>query len=288
MRTVVRGDKVISLAESKGLNLARAFKTLGFEDYVCMSIVGGGIGAIIERNTRKEGIQGRYFRISGESRVNVALVHESRKDVFVINEPGPLMTESEAAGFLRIAGKALRAQDALVVSGSAPRGFTERHLGAIVERAEAAGMPIKADIAGVWLASLIERPLDVLKLNHEEFFVAFGIEAGDLDKVLDFKRRHRIRILIITEGSRGSTAFRGDGECHKVELHDVETEIAVGSGDSFFAGFLFGEATGMPFEESLRLASACGYANTLRYGAGVFDHKDILGVRDKVSVERIR
>jgi 1-phosphofructokinase len=288
LKAVVRGDRVLSLAESKGLNLARVFVTLGFEDYLCLSIVGGDIGEIIEKASIRAGIHADFFKIRDESRINTALVHEARKEVSVINEPGPLMSDDEVEGFLRLARSSLDGASGLIVSGSAPRGFSERHLRQIVGWAEEAGIPVKADIAGIWLSSLTELPLDLLKLNHEEFLAAFGIQAGDLDSALEFKARHRIRELIITEGSKGSTAIDDGGACYKVELGNVRTEVAVGSGDSFFAGFLFAEARGQPFDECLHMASACGYANTLRYGAGVFSHEDVRSVWDNVRVQRIR
>jgi 1-phosphofructokinase/tagatose 6-phosphate kinase len=198
------------------------------------------------------------------------------------------MSADEVEGFLRLAQGFIEGSSGLIVSGSAPRGFSERHLRRIVNCAEDAGIPVKADIAGIWLSSLIEIPLDVLKLNDEEFLAAFGIEASDLDKALEFKARHRIRELVITEGSKGSTGFDAKGACYKAEFRDVRTEVAVGSGDSFFAGFLFAEAKGKSFDECLHQASACGYANTLQYGAGVFRHQDIQSVWGNVHVERIR
>ena len=278
---------MLALAESKGINVGRVFNTLGFADYRCISVVGGGIGRIIRDSVAREGINSLYYEIDGDSRVNTALVYEGRKEVLVINEPGPIMTEEEVEGFLLFCRGAIDAPGALVVSGSAPRGFAPRHLLRVVDAAAAAGIPVKADIAGVWLSSLLERPLDLLKLNEDEFFLAFGIKADDRDRVLDFKLRHGIRVLMITEGARGCTAFSADGACYKASLSNVETNIAVGSGDSFFAGFLYGEAMKYSFEDSLHLANACGYANTSRYGAGVFDCEDIKKARESVRVERV-
>jgi len=51
--------------------------------------------------------------------------------------------------------------------------------------------------------------------------------------------------------------------------------FSVGSGDSFFAGYLYKEAMGKSMEERLIFATACGMANTLKYGAAIFDLKDL-------------
>jgi hypothetical protein len=105
---------MLALAESKGINIGRVFNTLGFADYRCISVVGGGIGNIIRDSVAREGINSLYYEIDGDNRVNTALVYEGRKEVMVINEPGPIMTEEEVEGFLSFCRGAI---DAPVISG---------------------------------------------------------------------------------------------------------------------------------------------------------------------------
>ena len=51
----------------------------------------------------------------------------------------------------------------------------------------------------------------------------------------------------------------------------IEAVSAVGSGDAFLAGYLSACQAGQAPEECLRMALACGAANTQTVGAGVFE-----------------
>ncbi len=284
---VLRGDRVVTLVDGKGLDIGRVFNTLKFADYECLNITGGVVGSIIESGCLKEGIRSRFFRIEGESRINTIVVYEARGDALVVNEPGPAMSGEEVRGFIDFFKSAVDPSDELVISGTGPVGFSPENLIEIVDHASRLGIAVKADIGGAWLERIVERKLDTLKINSEELMTAFGISSSDYSSLCDFKAEFGIGCLVITRGKEGSVALAPDGSAYEASADDPVSDIAVGCGDSFFAGLLCGARRGLPFEKSLGLACACGYANTLRYGAGIFTSEDLeIGLK-KTRIQRL-
>lgn len=284
---VLRGDRVVSLVDGKGLDIGRVFNTLGFEDYECLNITGGVVGSIIEASCEKEGIRSCFYHIGGESRINTIVVYEPHGDVLVVNEPGPAMTGEEVRGFIDFFKRSLDPSDELVISGTPPVGFQPAELLEIVDYALAMAISVKVDIGGVWLERIVERKLDTLKINDEELMTVFGVSINDHTSLRAFRERHGISSLVITRGRKGSIALSPDGVMYESLVDESVSNLAVGCGDSFFAGMICGFRKGLSFEDSLRLGSACGYANTLHYGAAIFAYSDVELGSEKVRVKRL-
>lgn len=73
------------------------------------------------------------------------------------------------------------------------------------------------------------------------------------------------RIVAVKLGARGAQARRGDAEAHAAGV-PIAVVDAVGAGDSFDAGFIYGYLAGWPLERSLRLACVCGSLSTRAAG----------------------
>jgi len=285
---VVRGDKVIKFVDGKGLNLARVMtNVLKFRDYFCINILGGEVGKIIEYECKAEGINTKNFWIKDSNRINTALVYEYEKRMFMINEPGPLMSDEEVEEFKKFFKKNITGVSRLVVSGSAARGFDGKDLVEIIEFARNKGCRIEVDISGQWLKELIKVSPELLKINADELKVAFEIPKDDLKGMENFRRNYEIETLIITNGKDGSLTFSNEG-VFNAKSNKIYSDFSVGSGDSFFAGLIYGLEKNLGLKESLKIATACGTANTLRYGAAIFDEKDLERVLPEVIVMEVQ
>jgi 1-phosphofructokinase/tagatose 6-phosphate kinase len=279
---VVRGDEVVTLVDGKGLNIARVLsRILGLNEYFCINILGGQVGTIIENECIRLGIVTENFWIEDSNRINTALVYEYENKMLMINEPGPMMKPTEIESFLEFFKSHVRPDMNLVISGSAPRGFENGSLLHLVEIAREAGCSLKVDIAGSWLTKIVTASPELLKINADELKVAFGIEKDDLKSMETFRRDYSIKDLIITNGKKGSTWL---SEREKLQARSAKlfSDFSVGSGDSFFAGLIYGQEKKMTNREALRLATACGAANTLHYGAAIFEYSDVKKVIDDV------
>ncbi|PNR98269.1 ribokinase [Petrotoga mexicana DSM 14811] len=284
---VLRGDKVVKLVDGKGLNIGRVFNTLGFKDYLCLNIVGGEVGKIIESGSRKEGIKSKFFWIEEENRINTAVVFEYEKRMIMINEPGPHITNLEINKFISFFQQNLKEDDKLIISGSAPQRFESYHLMELINFAKKKNCEIDVDIGGTWLKEIVESsPPDILKINSDELKVAFDIDIKETSKVNEFRKKNHIKELIITHGKEGSWGFF-DEILIKATPKKIFSDYSVGSGDSFFAGYLYGKEKKFPLEECLKIATACGIANTLHYGAAIFNKQDFKDQLKNVEIKKV-
>jgi len=283
---VLRGDRVVKLVDGKGLNIGRVFNTLGFHDYLCLNVVGGEVGKIIESGCYKENIISDYFWIEQENRINTAVVFEYEKKMLMINEPGPYMNQKEIALFKSFFKENIKKNSNLVISGSAPQGFESQDLIELISYAQVNSCEIAVDIGGKWLEEIVKISPDILKINSDEFKVAFNIDIRELNKIQTFRKKYNIRELIITQGKEGSWGFF-DEELIKTTPKTIYSDFSVGSGDSFFAGYLFGKEKKYPKEECLRIATACGIANTFHYGAAIFYKEDFEKQLENVDTMRV-
>ena len=272
---VMRGEAVVHQIDGKGLNIARVLGMLGRTDYLCLNVLGGSVGRIIADRAAVTGIPAANVWIEGESRINTALIHryDGRRDVQMINESGPSVTDDEAAEIKSVFSGLLRSDDTVVVSGSAPEGFGPEDLREIARIAAHKGAELAVDIAGEGLRALVQERPAILKVNTQEMRLAFDIDSSDTRALRNFQERCGIGQLTVTCGRRGSVTLT-ESTVVNAEPPELEADYAVGSGDAFFAGYLFGYTRSMEITESVRIASACGAANAAGFGAALITREE--------------
>jgi sugar/nucleoside kinase (ribokinase family) len=103
---------------------------------------------------------------------------------------------------------------------------------------------------------LFANEAEILELTGEDNFdAAVTIAAG------------KVSTLVVTRSEHGAVAVRG-GETVSVPAQPIERLVdTTGAGDLFAAGFLAGEARGLPLKESLRLGAIAAAEVIQHYGA---------------------
>lgn len=71
--------------------------------------------------------------------------------------------------------------------------------------------------------------------------------------------------VVIKRGARGAYAIT-NGETHEVPAIPVTVRDTTGAGDSFDAGYIYGQLAGLPMIERLRAACICGALSTREIG----------------------
>ncbi|MBO9369243.1 MAG: carbohydrate kinase family protein [Chloroflexi bacterium] len=137
----------------------------------------------------------------------------------------------------------------------------------LFERARALGLTISLDTnwdpTGTW-----EGVLDLLPLVN--VFLPNEAEAKAITKAENVEeaasRLHtRVETVAIKLGKEGALGI-SHGQKVRVPSIPVNVVDAVGAGDAFDAGFLYGYLNGWPFKKSLRLAAVCGALSTRAAG----------------------
>jgi fructokinase len=78
---------------------------------------------------------------------------------------------------------------------------------------------------------------DIVKASDEDLRWLLGDDA--LPTLAEKLRAKGPKLVLVTQGAAGVTAFHADGEAH-VDAHRVQVVDTVGAGDTFNAGFLAG------------------------------------------------
>lgn len=122
------------------------------------------------------------------------------------------------------------------------------------------------DLHGTWHRDKITALLphtDMFMPSEEELLHIFGTDS--LDEALERLPAER-GLVAVKRGASGAIAVEADGAALRTNAYDIVPIDTTGAGDSFNAGFIYGRLNGMPREEQLRFASACGALATQRIG----------------------
>jgi tagatose 6-phosphate kinase len=283
---VFRARDSLEIAAGKGVNLARAVRTLGGK-ILCAGPLGGPTGRRIAALVEQEGMPSAWTWIDGNSRTCTIIVDPGFGESTVINETGPRVASAEwarlEADVLHEAGDA----DCVCFSGSLPPGVAgdafERLLNALLGQ----GRRVWVDASGDGLAAAMGSGVWGIKVNLEEACAALGCDrpedpTGAVQVALRIRQRG-VAAVSLTLGHAGGVLCADAGAWH-AQPPSIAAVSAVGSGDSFLAGLITSLESGLSEPESLRRAVAAGAANALRPGAGVFSSQDFESVLARTTV----
>ena len=147
----------------KGLNVARWLAKRG-ASVACGGLLGADNAAVFEREMAKYGIEDRFVRVSGATRVNEMFV--TPQGSFKINRSAfpNLQVSCLPSPVSLVEGPA----DMVILSGALPKGWPDDTYRRLVEAAKAAGAKTVLDASGRALVEGAKARPDVLKPNAEE------------------------------------------------------------------------------------------------------------------------
>ena len=120
------------MAGGKGVNVARALKTLGMP-VIATGVAGGPTGTRIIEQLTEEAILNDFVRIREESRTSTAVVDPTNNEQTEINERGPAVSETELELFVDKLLYLAQGAALCVFSGSLPVGVDQGLYGRLVE-----------------------------------------------------------------------------------------------------------------------------------------------------------
>lgn len=264
---VNRVSSVHRRAGGKGVNVARVLAALGRE-VVVAGLAGGPTGEAIRADLDAAGLPTALTPISGDSRTTL-VIHSGTTALF--NEPGPLVTGDELdrflAGFERLAKDA----EAVVISGSLPRGVPSDLYATL---AAMSGAPTIVDADGEPLRHAPKGRPSIVKPNKDELARAFP--DGGAEAVL----AEGAGAVVVSMGEEGLHAITPAGTFRARMPYRVEGN-PTGAGDALVAGLALGLVEDLPWPDLLRRAAALGAAAVAAPVAGDFDR----GVFDAIHSE---
>jgi 1-phosphofructokinase family hexose kinase len=286
-----RAVEQTAIAGGKGVNVARALRTLG-RPVLATGAVGGGTGARIVEFLGHEGIPNDFVHVAEESRMSTAVIDPTDGVTTEINERGPSLTGSEEAQVVERILYLAKGARICVICGSLPRGVAVDFYGRLIQELHKLGVTTVLDCEGEPLRVGTRALPDLVTPNVTEAEELVGHEFADEEDRLTALREIvalGARDAIITyEG--GCVALLGgeatNGTALRVSVEPREAISPVGAGDAFLAGYVGGLYEGWSAEDCVRFAAACGAESVRHVGAGIIDAREAERLASDVHVER--
>src|SRR3954464_10462735 len=288
-----RAVEQTAMAGGKGVNVARALKTLGMP-VIATGVAGGPTGTRIIEQLTDEAILNDFVRIREESRTSTAVVDPTNGEQTEINEKGPSVSEAELDLFVDKLLYLAKGAGVCVFSGSLPRGVPDDLYARLIVEINRLGCVTGLDSEGEALRVGTRAEPTVVTPNEPEAEELVGHEFSEEEdrpaavrEVVELGAREAIMTL-----PTGCVGLLGRGServllSASIDPGVVEARSTVGSGDAFLAGYVAARYQHKDSEECLRYAVGCGAESIQHFGAGVLDPPEVERLLPEVQVERL-
>ncbi len=272
----------------KGINVLRVFRELGGTG-VATGFVGGRVGDAIAEGLSAEGIRHDMIRVAGESRLCIKIMDPKSGTQTEVNEVGPEISPTEVEQLTGKIGELMGSAEYVVLCGNVPPGVPVSFYGDIIRLAKIRGIKAVLDASEEQLKDAIKAGPYIVKPNVAELSQLAERELMTLEEICSAAKslkQYGVGIAAVTMGRSGAVVTDGVRAWQAVPP-EIEFASAVGSGDSFIAGFLQVLASEGSLAEALALGTAAGAANATSYGAGFCSKSSIMDVVRGVSLVEI-
>lgn len=251
------GDSIHYIPGGKGANQAVAMARLGAEVEMFGCVGDDSNGEKLLENLRKEGVGTRHIKVLKEVPTGIALITVGENDNTIIVVPGANgQVDQIYADSIK---EELKAFDMVVLQQEIPLETVhdlicfcaENGIKVILNPAPAAKVPL----------DIIEK-VTYLTPNEHEAVLIFGEEETTEELLKKYPEK-----LVITQGSRGVSVCRKNGEVLTVLARPAIVADTTGAGDTLNGAFSVQIAKGEPIAEALRYANTAASLSTEKFGA---------------------
>ncbi|MBT9551577.1 MAG: 1-phosphofructokinase family hexose kinase [Hydrogenophaga sp.] len=269
-----------------GINVARVLTRLGGQ---CTALcpTGGSSGQWLERRMRDEGLSGVFLPIADETRVSFTVHEHSTGAEYRFVMPGPHLTDREWQACLDHLARLPGFPELLVASGSLPPGVPTDFYARLARLCRAKGARMVLDTSGPALTAALAEGVYLFKPNLKELTELAGRpldtpaqwQAAARQLVLD----GQAEVVALTLGHLGALLVTREAMWSAPPL-DIPVASAVGAGDSFVGGLVWGLQQGLPLEQAFTWGIAAGSAALLSAGTGLSNRDDIRRLQPLVQI----
>lgn len=286
---VNRTSNVSKTPGGKGLNVTRVIKQLGGK-VLSTGFIGGKNGEFIEEELHKIKIKSSFYKTDKNTRNCIAILHEGNQTEIL--ESGEELSEFQEKEFIEHFKEIVKEDSIITISGSTPPGIGENFYKKLIEIAVKKNCKVILDSSGKNLKSIVlgskVKPYAIKPNEHE----INHIENLDLKSEEEFRSYlmspvfKDIPLILMTKGEDGAL-IKFEDVLYKVEIPKINPVNPVGSGDSTVAGLAYGLDNKLGFENTVKLAMACGILNALEEKTGHIDEDRVEEFMEKVKISRL-
>ncbi|MFT4055440.1 MAG: 1-phosphofructokinase [Novosphingobium sp.] len=258
---VHRARTVRQNAGGKGVNVASCLADWGVSVTAC-GLLGSDNAAPFDALFAAKGIEDRFIRIAGATRVNLKLVDPA--GTTDINLDGLAVDAGRAEMVAATICDAAREGDLVVLAGSLPPGCPPDTYATLAERLGRAGCRVVLDTSGLPLKCALEGTHlpQVVKPNRDELAQMLGRDLPDLPALISAAchlNRSGVGLVVVSMGSNGALFVSEEGAL-TARLAAGDLASTVGAGDAMVAGIVAALLENASLERTARLATAFAVA----------------------------
>lgn len=258
-----------------GINVARVLSRLG-ADVTALFLGGGVTGRVLEELLDRGGVRHRMIAIADDTRLSLTVAERSTGNEYRFVPEGPDVTADEAGAAFETASS--ETCDYFVASGSLPRGIADDFYVRLCEAVTVRGARFILDTHGAPLSAALDAGgIFLVKPSRGEFEAFAGRPLGTDELVREAERvveAGKAENVAITLGRDGAILVNRDGAQVKPAI-PVDACSAVGAGDSFLAGMVYGFSLGRSAGDAFDVGLAAGAAAVLSCGSELCKPEDL-------------
>jgi 1-phosphofructokinase len=281
---VNRVGEVRRNAGGKGVNVASALADLGVST-LATGFLGRENAGIFEDLFHSKGIEDRFVRLDGSTRVGLKVVDNSRHIVTEINFPGLVPGPDDLDVLIETLKSLARPGTWFVLSGSLPAGAPIGIYSDLTRVIRERGGKVLLDTSGEPLRLALSQTPDIVKPNQSELEQLTGTPMSGLDEVAQAASHliaQGVGLVVVSMGAHGALFACGEERLLAVPPA-VAVSSTVGAGDTMVAGLVLARSMDQNLSDTARLATACGAHAVTRIASGV-DLAAIRVLQDQVDI----
>jgi 6-phosphofructokinase 2 len=258
-----------------GINVARVLTRLG-ADATALFLGGGVTGRVLEELLDRGGVQHRMIAIADDTRLSLTVAERCTGNEYRFVPEGPDVTADESAAAFDTASS--QTCDYFVASGSLPRGIADDFYVRLCKSVTDGGARFVLDTHGAPLRAALDAGGVFLVKPSRGEFEAFAGRPLEIDELVREAERvvqgGKAENVAITLGRDGAILVNRQGSQVKPAI-PVQACSAVGAGDSFLAGMVYGFSLGRSADDAFDVGLAAGAAAVLSCGSELCKPEDL-------------
>ncbi|WLR56779.1 1-phosphofructokinase [Mesobacillus subterraneus] len=258
-----RSSNETKLPGGKGINVSRVLRSLGVESKAT-GFIGGFTGRYVEEFLNREGVQTRFVKVGGDTRINIKLKAGTETE---INARGPeistLAIESLKEQIMQLGNG-----DFLILAGSIPSSMPESIYEEIVQLCKKTGAEVIVDAEGDLLKSILDYKPFLIKPNHHELGQFFNRKITNADDAIFYGKKlvdAGAKNVIVSLAENGAV-YINENDAYKAAVPQGIVRSSVGAGNSMVAGFMDQYLKTGDRKEAFRYSVASGSATAFSIG----------------------
>jgi len=255
-------NKAYFLGGGKGINVSKVLKNLNI-DSIALGFVGGFTGTFIKNDLEIRGVKEEFVEVEGSTRINIKLKENSCESE--IAGLSPQITEEK----IQILFEKLRkitSKDIVVMSGSVPKGITNKIYLQIMEQLPK-GVKVILDARGEAFKEALKGKPFLVKPNIHELEEFLERKINTLEEIVQGARdiqKCGAQNVVVSMGKDGSILCT-EGSIYKGNVPKGVLRNSVGAGDSMVAGIVAQLARDKEIAEAYKFGIASGSATAFSY-----------------------